>query len=494
MLSRLINKNIFSNNLLKTSFNLNYYYSKGSDKQAETDDFLRNVEGDKIAKLVAVDIDGIIRGKYINFAKYIESIKKGTNFCNVIFGWDMHDKTYDYTEDGTFTGPHTGYPDVKATIDLKSKRTIPWENDIPWVMLDFQNEEGNPLEICPRQLLKTIISGYETELNATPTCAAEYEFYQFKENSDSMHLKNFSSLEPLYGGMHGYSVTKSAQYREYINQIFNELSGFGVDIECLHCESGPGVFEVAIKYSDALRAADNAICFKHGLKLIGEEHEITPCFMAKPYSDKPGSGGHIHQSLVDNKTGKNIFYDPERPHTMSETLEHFIAGQLLLMPEIAPMYCPNVNSYKRLVEGFWAPVKPEWGIENRTTSVRVINQKEGNRVETRLSGADMNPYLTMAAALGSGLYGIANKIPLEQEGIIGTSKLSEKSEYLSADVKKTLPKTLLEATERMNNSTMAREIFGEKFVDHYVKTREWECREYQKSITDWEIKRYMEMI
>ncbi len=209
--------------------------------------------------------------------------------------------------------------------------------------------------------------------------------------------------------------------------------------------------------------------------------------MAKWNARLPGSGGHIHQSLWDKTGENNLFVDKDRPHRISLMLEQYIAGQLACLPEILPMYAPTINSYKRIGHGDWAPATLSWGIDNRTAAIRVIpGDNKSFRTELRVPGADINPYLAMAASLASGLYGIKHQLELPCGPTRGNAYASEQHEKL--------PNTLGEATSGMKNSAIARELFGEPFVNHFVHTREWELRKFADAVTDWELKRYFEII
>jgi len=208
--------------------------------------------------------------------------------------------------------------------------------------------------------------------------------------------------------------------------------------------------------------------------------------MAKIHETLPGCGGHVHQSLWDEAGGRNLFHDPEDGLRLSPLARHYIAGQLHCLPHILPMYAPTLNSYKRLVEGAWAPTTLTWGVENRTVALRVLNGGAAScRVETRVVGADANPYLAMAAALASGLYGIRHRLELQPR--------VEGNGYRVFD-HGTLPHTLIEATTRMRDSAVARELLGDAFTDHFTMTREWEWRQHLKAVTDWEYRRYFEII
>ncbi|MDZ7693596.1 MAG: hypothetical protein U5K69_21170 [Balneolaceae bacterium] len=287
--------------------------------------------------------------------------------------------------------------------------------------------------------------------------------------------------------MFGYSVLRSSQNRSYFDAIYDQLRAFKIPIEGIHTETGDGVYEASIDYTDVLEAADRASLFKTGVKEIAYQFEILATFMAKWSTDFPGCSGHIHQSLWDEDQQQNLFLDADAGHQISDLLRHYIAGQLHCLPYILPMYAPTINSYKRFVEGSWASTSVSWGVENRTTALRVINHnKNGMRLETRVPGADANPYLSMAASLASGLYGIENELELKIPQTSGNEYDNKQTQQL--------PTTLEQAVRAMKSSDLAIELFGETFTEHFIKTREWECRQYSKAVTDWELKRYFEII
>jgi glutamine synthetase len=285
--------------------------------------------------------------------------------------------------------------------------------------------------------------------------------------------------------MFGYSLLRANENRQFFEALFGEMDAFGVPIEGLHTETGPGVYEAAILFSEALEQADRAVLFKTGAKEIGSRFGIMPSFMAKWSKDYPGCSGHIHTSLSDGKT--NLFYDARGRHAMSKLFESFLAGQVSTLMEFAPMFWPTINSYKRLVDGFWAPVKPTWGVDNRTASFRVIpGSAKSTRLETRCPGADVNPYLAMAAVIAAGLAGIGQQMKLTTPPIHGTNQ--------GADDIPRAPRTLIETTRIFRASDRARDWFGDDFVDHFAATREWEWRQWLDAVTDWERKRYFEII
>jgi len=294
-------------------------------------------------------------------------------------------------------------------------------------------------------------------------------------------------LQPLTPGMFGYSILRSSLRSDYFHDLFDLLNAFEVPLEGIHTETGPGVYEAAISYSDIEEAADRAVLFKTAVKEIAYRHQIIATFMAKWTEDLPGCSGHVHQSLWDAKQKKNLFFAKDKENNMSDLMRSYIAGQLYCLPHILPMFAPTINSFKRLVEGAWAPTTLTWGLDNRTTALRILASGENSaRIETRVCGSDVNPYLAMAACLASGLYGIKNELKLKQQNTVGNGYKDFQYGIL--------PSNLYEATHSMKNSQIASELFGDEFVSHFVQTREWEWRQYCKAVTDWELTRYFEII
>jgi len=432
-------------------------------------------------KLGAVDLDGIWRGKYVSMEKFFSSAESSMGFCDVVFGWDLADELYDNAQ---VTGWHTGYPDMIAKVDLSTARVIPWEPDTAAFLLDFVNRDGTPFEPSPRQLLQKI-GQRARKLGFLPKFGAEYEFFIFRETPQSLHQKGFTQLEHLTPGMFGYSWLRTSQSAPLVHSILDGLNGFGLDIEGFHTETGPGVFEAAIRYDELEKSADKAVLFKTALKEICSRHGLTATFMAKISPKLPGCSGHVHQSLWGLESGTNAFWDPEAPDGMSQTLRHYIGGQLELMPELTALYWPTINSYKRSVENTWAPTSATWGRENRTCAIRVIGDSpKAMRLEYRQLGADMNAYVGMAVSLAAGLWGIQNQVE-PPEGVGGNGYQVEA---------RPLPRNLRDAVALLKASTRARELLGEAFVDHYLRTREWEVRQYERAVTNWELERYLELI
>jgi glutamine synthetase len=452
-------------------------------KQRKPQDLVAQLkrEGATKVKVACSDIDGILRGKYLHLDKFAGALEGGFGFCDVVFGWDSHDQCYDNTQ---VTGWHHGFPDALARLDVSTLRRVPWDGNVPFLLGEFVNADGSPYPVCPRQVLKRVLKRAE-KLGVAPMCGIEYEWFNFAETPQSWAAKQGVGPSTITPGMFGYSLLRMGDQRGFFNALMDDMLAFGVPIEGLHTETGPGVYEVALQFSGALEAADRAILFKTGAKEIGKRFGVMPSFMAKWNAQLPGCSGHIHQSLSDGK--RNLFYDAKNARSMSPLFESYLAGQIAALMQFAPMFWPTINSYKRLVDGFWAPVKPTWGLDNRTASFRVIaGSPKATRLETRCPGADINPYLATAAVVAAGLHGVEKGLKLTTPPITGTNVGGEKVPRA--------PRSLIETTRIFQKSELARDWFGDLFVDHFAATREWEHRQWQDAVTDWEMKRYFEII
>ncbi|MCZ6678384.1 MAG: glutamine synthetase family protein [Candidatus Poribacteria bacterium] len=436
-------------------------------------------------KLAGFDIDGVMRGKYISLDKFFSSVEKGLGFCDVIFGWDVHDQLYDQP---TITGWHTGYPDLLAKIDLRTYRMVPWEPDTALFLLDFYESEAQPLAVSPRQLLNQVVLK-ANDMGFQPFMSAEYEYFIFRETPHSLQEKGFEKMTPLSPGWFGYSVLRGSAASEFVHAIIDGMRAYDVELEGIHTETGPGVYETAIRYDTACNAADKAALFKTGVKEILARHGLVATFMAKWSPDYPGCSGHLHQSLWNLEENANLFADESEPSGMSQTMKHYIAGQIVAMPDMMALICPTVNSYKRMVPGAWAPTNASWGIQNRTASIRAIlgTSAKSTRSEYRLAGGDANPHIAMAASLAAGLYGIEHQLD-PGEPFTGNAYEASTEQFVP------LPRSLEEATVRLKGSEIARACLGDAFVDHFVITRQEEIAEFRRAITDWELKRYFEII
>ncbi len=434
-------------------------------------------------KVGLFDNDGIMRGKYMSKDKFLSALDGGFAFCDVVLGWDSQDQLYENV-DVKFTGWHTGYPDALVRIVPESCREIPFEDGMLLFLCEF---DGDAAKLCPRNLLARVLDK-SSELGFDPYAAFEYEFFMFNETPDSIRAKNYRHLQPITPGFFGYSMLRNSVHAELYTELLELCEQMDFPVESLHTETGPGVLEAALSVDDAREAADKAALFKTFIKVWAQRNNMLATFMAKWSNDYPGQSGHIHISLRHKDGSGSAFYDPQQPMNMSTLQRHFVAGQQRLMPEMLVMLAQTVNSYSRLVPGFWAPTDATWGCENRTTALRVIpGSDKSQRVEYRLASADANPYIALAASLGAGLYGIEHEMEPE-EMVVGNAYDQQHPKHLA------LPQTLTAAAAALRESDAARELFGNEFVDHYAATRDWEDREFRKHITDWELARYFEII
>ena len=442
-------------------------------------------EGVRRVKIGFTDIDGVMRGKYLSLDKFA-SIADGTSgFCDCVFGWDVDDQLYD---NASYTGWHTAFPDATYRIDLSSERRLADERNIPLFLADFVGE-GEYHPICPRNQLKRMIDRASSAGFAS-RMAFEYEFFVFKETPASAAAKHYRDLEPLTPGNFGYSLLRTFSLSDLFNELMDHCANHGINLEGLHCETGPGVWEAAITVDDALAAADQAALFKVLTKSFFQKRGMIATFMAKWSMDYPGQSGHLHQSLVTTGGTRSVFFDDQDSSGMSDLMRHYVAGIQTHLPALLAMTAPTINSYTRLVKGAWAPTASTWGIENRTTALRVIKgSAKSQRVEFRIGAADANPYLTAAATLGAGLLGIAAKLPLG-DAIQGNAY--EVQDSLPSAQQ--LPANLLDATRAFEVSDAAVELFGQAFVEHFAASRKWEVREYERHLNDWQLQRYFEII
>jgi len=431
-------------------------------------------------KVAVADLDGVLRGKYVAKDKFLSGLESGLGFCDVVLGWDVDDQPYDNVK---FTGWHTGFPDKAIRVLPESCREIPFEPETLFFLCEF-TEPADAL--CPRGVLRRTIER-ANKLGFNAYAALEYEFFVFEETPHSVREKGYRDLRPLTPGSFGYSTLRNSSGFEFYQELLSLCDKMDMPLEGLHTETGPGVLEGCITVDNALNAADKAVLFKTFAKVCAQRRGLMATFMAKWSHHQPGQSGHIHLSLK-GKDGEPVFYDESKPRAMSDTMRHFIAGQQVLMPELMAMVGSTINSYSRLVPGLWAPTNATWAVDNRTSALRAIpGSPKSQRVEYRVAAADANPYLALAAALASGLWGVEHALKPD-DPITGNAYAVESPEN------RRLPATLWDAAQRFKRSQVARTLFGDEFVDHYAASREWEERMFRKHVTDWELARYFEII
>ncbi|PVG02781.1 glutamine synthetase/guanido kinase [Serendipita vermifera] len=455
-------------------------------------------------KVAGIDVDGVLRGKYMSKDKFLSAVKgDGFGFCSVIFGWDIHDTVY--SRELLISNKANGYRDIIAKVDLSTYRRIPWEYNVPFFLVSFLDPDTKePICACPRGTLTKAVTVADKH-GWDCLAGVEYEYFQFKEDPRTVADKKFTSLDPLTPGMHGYSLLRTQLNIDYFNEIFDVAKEFQVEIEGHHTETGPGVYETALAYTSALRMADNALLFKFLVKSIGIQKGILPSFMAKPWGNLPGCSGHVHVSLR-TKHGNNLFavdredLDNGRANAqyedtkwLSQEGEWFLAGILDGLEDIVPLLVPTINGYKRLVggESFWAPNAVTWGYDSRAASVRLITPpscaRSATRLEIRVPGADMNPYFALSAIFLLGFRGIEKKMSIPVPPV--KELMGDKSKVIK------LATSLEKATQLfMRKESVAREVLGDDFVDHYGGTREHEVNAWNEAVTNWEGERYLELV
>jgi glutamine synthetase len=449
---------------------------------AELQDFVEQ-NNIKTFKVGTVDLDGLWRGKRIAAPYFLESVADhGTNICNILLGWDMHDEPITGL---SYTGWQTGFPDVTLLPDLATLRTVPWEPGTASVICDMREVDLTPVPLAPRVVLQSVVDQAQAA-GYTPKVGYELEFYLLKGTADELASRGFRDLEPFTRGHHTYSVQRDTASEYVIGEIREQLADYGIYIEASNSEHGPGQFEVNMRFCDAIAAADGAMMLKSSVKELAARHGLTASFIAKIHPVWAGSSGHMHQSLVD-EAGNPVFANPDDPSRLSDVGLAYMAGVVELAKPMTAFYLPTVNSYKRTEGATWAGSSSTWGTDNRTVALRAIpGAGRSARIENRIAGADANPYLVIAANIASGLHGIAKGLQ-PPAPMVGNAY-----EQLTED--NMLPGNLAAAADVLAGSDTVRSIFGDDFVDHFAATRRWEMRQFNAHVTEWETARYLEHI
>ncbi|HLW00330.1 MAG TPA: glutamine synthetase family protein [Ktedonobacterales bacterium] len=443
-------------------------------------------------KIGAPDIEGVYRGKRVASKFFLNSLEDGFAQCDVLFGWDIAENVLPNLK---FSNWERGFADIVMKPDLSTFALVPWENHIASCICDLWSEHGDPVTISPRYILNNVVERARS-LGFEPMAASELEFRFFQESQFSLREKDFGpNLTPLNPGFNCYAISQSSADDQLLGRIARMMRDHNVEIEGYNREHGPGMYEMNIHYANALGAADKTMLFKTGVKEICYQMGVAATFMAKWNDQEDGSSGHSHMSLWDTNGERNLFWEQDAEAHMSPLMRQFLAGVLDKMPEFMALYAPVINSYKRYVEGTWAPLNTTWGMDNRTCSVRVINNgKRSIRIENRVPGADANFYLVFSAILASGLYGIERKLELPAR--LSGNAYDQGTVAASAETTHVRPlaRNLSAATDLLERSEIAKEYLGADFVEHFVATRRWEVREYEKAVTNWDRRRYFELI
>ena len=436
------------------------------------------------------DTHGVMRGKRIP-VKYLPGVlANGMPLCDVF--WVIHvDESSlvprPQNHVGYFPTERVGYPDIMAVPDVSTARIVPWHDDTALLVCDWElPHHAGPVPIAPRSILRNVLNR-ATDMGLTPLSALELEFYLLDEPRGTNHLKRAAELVPLQERPSTYGVVLGS-HQEHIGAVIRDLMlQFELPIEACNPETGPGQFEINLRYAPSLEAADHAFLFKSAVKEVASQHGLLATFMAKPNSEWAGNSCHLHLSLL-NAEGQPVFYDPANPLGVSVTMRRFIAGVLATMPEFTAIMAPNPNSYRRYSPYSWAGTSATWGVDNRSVGLRAIIEGEGGtRLEHRQAGGDVNPYLATAVMLAAGLHGIANELE-PPDPVVGDVYA------LPSDQVPALPRSLGEAIDALESSTVARDWFGDDFVGHFVQFKRAELEEQAMAVTDWEISRYLEAL
>ncbi|UYM07319.1 glutamine synthetase family protein [Solicola gregarius] len=422
------------------------------------------------------DMQGRLQGKRLHAAYFLDHVvDDGTEGCNYLLTVDVDMNTVAGYE---MTSWEKGYGDMEFVLDFDTIRvlghlpgTAMIQCDLVW--MDHRPVEQSPRRILTKQLERAAAGGYRA------LAGTELEFIVFDDTYEQAWSRDYRGLTPANQYNVDYSIVGTTRVEPLLRDIRNTMYAAGMDVESAKGECNPGQHEIGFLYADALVTADNHAVYKTAAKEIAAGHGKSLTFMAK-YNDLEGSSCHIHLSLRGDD-GSLVFWDDERGER-SPLYDQFVAGVLATMRDFTLLYAPNINSYKRFADGSFAPTTIGWGLDNRTCAVRLVGRGKGARMENRVPGGDVNPYLSMAAMLAGGLHGIENGLELESE--------TTGNAYTSG--KPTVPTTLQEARDAFAGSEVARKALGDDVVDHYARMAEVELEAYNAAVTDWELRRGFE--
>ena len=428
-----------------------------------------------------VDMQGRLIGKRFHANFFIDSGYAETHSCDYLLANDIAMEPVPGYESASW---ESGYGDFSLKPDMSTLRKLPWLEGTALVLCDVMNHHTHTdIPHSPRAMLRKQIRNMEA-LGMQAFVASELEFYLFDETYDSVREKSYSGLNTAGHYIEDYHIFQTTKEEAVMRAIRNGLEGAGIPVENSKGEWGPGQEEINVRYSDALQMADRHAILKNGCKEIAWQKGKALTFMAKWNTDLAGSSSHIHQSLWDLKGKQPLFHDKDAELGMSDLMKHFVAGQLAYARDITWFLAPYINSYKRFQARTFAPTKAIWSRDNRTAGFRLCGEStKAIRIECRIGGADLNPYLAYSALLAAGIAGIKEKMSLE-DGYVGDAYQGERL--------REIPKTLRESTETMRESQMLRAALGDEVVDHYVRTAEWEQSEHDREVTDHEVRRGFE--
>ena len=431
--------------------------------------------------LVAItDMQGRLQGKRFHAQHYLdEVVGHGTEGCNYLLAVDVEMNT---VEGYAMSSWSAGYGDFAMVPDLATLRTVPWQPGTALVLADAKWLDGAPVPASPRQILLRQLDRL-AEQGLRAYAGTELEFVLYRDSYEEAWQRNYAELTPANLYNTDYSLLGTARVEPLLRRIRNEMASAGLVPESAKGECNLGQQEIAFRYDEALRCADHHVIYKNGAKEIAAQEGMSITFMAKPNA-REGNSCHIHFSLRDVETGKPVAAG-DGPAGVSPLMGHAMAGVQALLPEFTLLYAPNINSYKRYQPGSFAPTAVRWGVDNRTCALRLVGHGASMRVENRVPGADVNPYLAIAAMVASALHGIQSQLDLEPE---------YRGNAYEDPAATRVPSTLREAAELWSASALAREAFGDEVVGHYANLARVELAAFDSAVTDWELRRGFERL
>jgi glutamine synthetase len=381
-----------------------------------------------------------------------------------------------------FTGWEHGYGDMAVALDLTTIRPLPWLPGSAVILGDLVRADGTPVEVSPRRILQRQVAR-AAERGLVVQCATELEFFLFRDSYEEAAAKRWSGVVPHSSTIQDYQILQTSRQEYVLRRIRNEMLAAGIPVEYSKGEAGRGQHEVNVTFAEPVETADRHLVFKNGVKEIAAQEGGSATFMAKWSMDEVGSSCHLHTSLWDRGSGAPLMAGRDDPYELSGTGRRFLAGQLAAARQLAWCFAPTINSYRRYVPGSWAPTAVVWGEDNRTCGFRVIGHGPSRRIESRIPGADVNPYLALAAAVAGGLYGIDHEID--------PGEPYPASAYDATDVER-VPTSLVEALGELEESPIAAEAFGDEVHHHLTNTARQEWLASNRVVTDWELERGFE--
>ncbi len=425
------------------------------------------------------DMVGQLVGKRFHAEHFVESAHDETHACNYLLANDIEMEPAPGYAAASW---EQGYGDFVLKPDLATLRRVPWLTATALVLADVVDHHGHDIPHSPRAILKKQLARL-TERGWKAMFASELEFYLFDETYSDLFARGYRDAKTAGYYIEDYHVFQTSKEEPVMRAIRNGLHGAGIPVENSKGEWGPGQEEINVRYAEALEMADRHVILKNGVKEIAYAAGKSVTFMAKWRGDLAGSSSHIHASLWDQNGRAPLFYDPDAPRGMSTLMRRFVAGQLAHAGEITYFLAPFINSYKRFQSATFAPTRAVWSVDNRTAGFRLCGEgTKAARIECRIGGADLNPYLAFAALIAAGLAGVDAERDLAPP-FVGDAYQGDAPH---------IPKTLRAATETLRGSTMLRAAFGDPVIDHYLHAAEWEQSEFDRRVTDWELRRGFE--